>query len=318
MALRAGPSAIVAVRQHFGLVLTPGKAQYRGMAGTLLSSSRAKAVRSNGRHPIPVVQIEPPTPFVEGPGPGREWWEKALSEKRFCGPKRKKGQQNQGVGAKSRTTHLGPFGEVIRATGPMAKLNPFRFSTKYQDDETDLNYYGYRFYKASTGSWESRDPLGEPGFEAMRQQVQPEDFFAVGPNRYLFVQNDPLNKYDIDGLNPAACAVGIALAPIEIPAGAIIAGTVVVAGVTYFVWRLCRCKPKECLPCQPPVGTIAYRVSYDGRPHGGVPTPHSHQYEMQQSPPSAGCVCFWANLKVTLPGVLGPPIVPAGGGGIAP
>ena len=36
----------------------------------------------------------------------------------------------------------GPFGEVIRATGPMAKANPFRFSTKYQDDETDLLYYG--------------------------------------------------------------------------------------------------------------------------------------------------------------------------------
>jgi hypothetical protein len=25
----------------------------------------------------------------------------------------------------------GPFGEVIRATGPMARVNPFRFSTKY-------------------------------------------------------------------------------------------------------------------------------------------------------------------------------------------
>jgi hypothetical protein len=30
----------------------------------------------------------------------------------------------------------GPFGELLRATGPMAKANPFRFSTKYQDDET--------------------------------------------------------------------------------------------------------------------------------------------------------------------------------------
>ena len=29
----------------------------------------------------------------------------------------------------------GPFGELIRASGPMAKNNPFRFSTKYQDDE---------------------------------------------------------------------------------------------------------------------------------------------------------------------------------------
>jgi hypothetical protein len=35
----------------------------------------------------------------------------------------------------------GPFGEIIRATGPMAKFNPLRFSTKYQDEETDLVYY---------------------------------------------------------------------------------------------------------------------------------------------------------------------------------
>jgi hypothetical protein len=38
----------------------------------------------------------------------------------------------------------GPFGEVIRATGPMAKVNPFRFPTKYQDDDNDLPYYGFR------------------------------------------------------------------------------------------------------------------------------------------------------------------------------
>ena len=52
-----------------------------------------------------------------------------------------------------RTCFEGPFGEVLRATGPMAKANPFRFSTKYQDDETDLLYYGYRYYSASTGRW---------------------------------------------------------------------------------------------------------------------------------------------------------------------
>ena len=40
-----------------------------------------------------------------------------------------------------RTCFEGPFGEVVRATGPMARANPFRFSTKYQDDETDLLYY---------------------------------------------------------------------------------------------------------------------------------------------------------------------------------
>ncbi len=37
----------------------------------------------------------------------------------------------------------------------MAKSNPFRFSTKYQDDESELLCYGYRFYNASTtvGYW---------------------------------------------------------------------------------------------------------------------------------------------------------------------
>jgi RHS repeat-associated protein len=43
--------------------------------------------------------------------------------------------------------------EVLRATGPMAMVNPFRFSTKYQDDETGLLYYGYRYYDPHTGRW---------------------------------------------------------------------------------------------------------------------------------------------------------------------
>src|ERR1700734_3770224 len=72
---------------------------------------------------------------------------------------------NTPLRAKSRTTHLGPFGELIRQSGPMAKLNPFRFSTKYDDDETDFLYYGYRYYNPSTGRWLSRDPIVELGFD---------------------------------------------------------------------------------------------------------------------------------------------------------
>ena len=80
----------------------------------------------------------------------------------------------------------GPFGEVIRSTGPMAKANPFRFSTKYQDDESDLLYYGYRYYKPSTGTWVSRDPAQEDG----------------GDNLYAFVGDDAINHGDISGLGP--------------------------------------------------------------------------------------------------------------------
>jgi RHS repeat-associated protein len=78
----------------------------------------------------------------------------------------------------------GPFGELLRATGPIAKANPFRFSTKYQDDETDLLYYSYRYYNASTGRWLSRDPFAENG----------------GLNLYGFVYDDPMGFIDSWGL----------------------------------------------------------------------------------------------------------------------
>ena len=38
------------------------------------------------------------------------------------------------------------FGNTISASGSMAAVFPHRFSTKYYDAETDLYYYGYRYY----------------------------------------------------------------------------------------------------------------------------------------------------------------------------
>ncbi|NJM37198.1 MAG: RHS repeat-associated core domain-containing protein, partial [Akkermansiaceae bacterium] len=82
------------------------------------------------------------------------------------------------------TYDYGPFGEVLRATGPLAKANPYRFSTKPQDDHTGLNYYGYRWYDPRTGRWPSRDPIEEEG----------------GVNLYGFVGNNGVNKGDVLGL----------------------------------------------------------------------------------------------------------------------
>ena len=79
----------------------------------------------------------------------------------------------------------GPFGELLRATGPLAKLNPFRFSTKYDDDESDFLYYGYRYYNPSTGRWLSRDPAEEN---------------EGGPNLYALVGNDSIQSSDPLGL----------------------------------------------------------------------------------------------------------------------
>jgi RHS repeat-associated protein len=78
----------------------------------------------------------------------------------------------------------GPFGEMLRANGPMAKPNPLRFSTKVQDDETDLLYYGYRYYDGRTGRWVARDPTGETG----------------GLGLYGFAYGDGVNAVDLLGL----------------------------------------------------------------------------------------------------------------------
>jgi RHS repeat-associated protein len=68
----------------------------------------------------------------------------------------------------------------------MAKANPFRFATKYRDDESDLLYYGYRYCNANTGRWLARDPKGERG----------------GGSLYEFAGNSPLDACDPLGLSP--------------------------------------------------------------------------------------------------------------------
>lgn len=78
----------------------------------------------------------------------------------------------------------GPFGEPIRANGLLAKGNPFRWSSKFTDDESDLVYYGHRYYNPHTGRWPNRDPIGEKG----------------GVNMYGFVANSPVNARDLLGL----------------------------------------------------------------------------------------------------------------------
>ena len=55
------------------------------------------------------------------------------------------------------------FGRTISATGPLADTFPQRFSTKHFDPETDLYYYGYRYYSPTLMRWLNRDPIEEEG-----------------------------------------------------------------------------------------------------------------------------------------------------------
>jgi RHS repeat-associated protein len=78
----------------------------------------------------------------------------------------------------------GPFGELLEAKGEMADANPFRYATKYFDTETGLYYFGHRYYDPQTGTWLSREILGED--ESL--------------NLYAYCHNDPLNRIDVLGL----------------------------------------------------------------------------------------------------------------------
>jgi len=77
-----------------------------------------------------------------------------------------------------------PFGGLLVATGSAASSNPFRFSTKYRDNETGCYYYGYRYLRTKHGRWLNRDPISEMG----------------GLNLYAFVQSSPVNLIDLLGL----------------------------------------------------------------------------------------------------------------------
>ena len=76
-----------------------------------------------------------------------------------------------------------PFGNTLVNTDTSNRF-PIRFSTKYQDQETGLYYYGYRDYDPLTGRWPSRDPIEEEG----------------GVNLYGFVATNAIDNFDVLGL----------------------------------------------------------------------------------------------------------------------
>jgi len=79
-----------------------------------------------------------------------------------------------------------PFGETVKASGTAAEGNPWRFSTKYQDGQIRLVYYGARYYSPGLGRWLSRDPIGEEG----------------GACLYAVCLNSPLYLHDALGERP--------------------------------------------------------------------------------------------------------------------
>jgi RHS repeat-associated protein len=64
------------------------------------------------------------------------------------------------------------------------KWNTYRFSSKEFEDHAGLYFFGARYYDPEIGRWLTPDPLG----------------FIDGPNKYLYVADNPLNVVDPWGL----------------------------------------------------------------------------------------------------------------------
>jgi len=124
------------------------------------------------------------------------------------------------TGTETARYEYGPFGEPIRISGPAASLNPFRFSTKRTENNTELVLYEYRVFSHALGRWGNRDPLGERGFDVFRLNTRlgenysqagvPKGSYAKrkmvsyqqlsGDNsEYQFVFNKPIVFVDLDG-----------------------------------------------------------------------------------------------------------------------
>ncbi|MDP1834388.1 MAG: RHS repeat-associated core domain-containing protein [Chlamydiales bacterium] len=69
-------------------------------------------------------------------------------------------------------------------TASKEHINPWGFSSKRCDSETNLINFGRRYYDPETGRWLTQDPRG----------------FDDGPNLYAYVHNSPLMHFDLYGL----------------------------------------------------------------------------------------------------------------------
>jgi RHS repeat-associated protein len=110
---------------------------------------------------------------------------------------------NSSAGVVSRHDYK-PFGEDLgagiggRTTGmdfSLADGVRQQFTAKERDNETGLDYFGYRYYGSMLGRWTSVDPL----IDFKRNVSEPQAW-----NQYQYCINNPLNRTDPDGRQDSA------------------------------------------------------------------------------------------------------------------
>jgi RHS repeat-associated protein len=94
-----------------------------------------------------------------------------------------------------------PFGNTLSASGPLADVNLYRFSSKEFHPASGLVCYLYRYYDSGLQRWENRDPLGEIGHRVIRGACG--DCYAPFSREgatFRFCGNAPTLQHDSLGL----------------------------------------------------------------------------------------------------------------------
>ncbi len=99
------------------------------------------------------------------------------------------------AGALAQTYTFDSFGKQVSSSGSL--INPFQFTSREFDTETNLYYFRERYYDPQPGRFLSEDPA----------------WFDAGINFYTYVRNNPINFTDPSGLYTTSPEVPLPLPP---------------------------------------------------------------------------------------------------------
>lgn len=218
------------------------------------------------------------------------------------------------IGTVTDTYDFDAFGNVVNSAGSTPNLYLYR--GEQYDPDLNLYYLRARYFNPLTGRFLSTDPAA--GI--------PTDPASL--HKYLYAGANPVNRVDPTGwavaiegslLQGANIRTFTLVLAVTLTLDCIAVNKWTAAGLpaasNWGMFEACKAKPKcICNPCNPPVGTLGYRVDYNpAKPHFDKPTrtwipgDHWHLYKVGQTPPDE-CRCQWDPL-----GIAGPyPPPPAG------
>jgi RHS repeat-associated protein len=87
-----------------------------------------------------------------------------------------------------------PWGGVVPGVGQTTSNNSIKFTGQYRDTESNLDYFGARYYENATGRFMTADWDGKPNTVPYAEFGDPQSL-----NLYSYVRNSPIVRVDAGG-----------------------------------------------------------------------------------------------------------------------